>query len=222
MWPMQAAQLAPQLAVAVVAAGNPEVVVHHGTPVLGVLQQAAHLVQHLAGEEAVHDWAAETLGLDVAPEDGVAVHQHGPAVVDGLEEGVAEALVEAGVGDEVGLLVEVGQGVDLAALRVDGADLAHARGGEAQVHAALSGVAGEHVAVLEALVARLVADHQLVARVAEAAHQLDGVLDALARARRGWAGGSPCRRGPAQLAAQVGGIGVGRRRAGCRSPARWG
>ena len=56
----------------------------------------------------------EPLRLDVGDEDRVALDDHRLAEEDGFQEGVAESLVEAGVGDQVGLPVDVGQRIGLA------------------------------------------------------------------------------------------------------------
>src|SRR6266542_3193807 len=75
-----------------------------------VLEPGGGLLDRLATELAVLDLdAAHTRRGDVTRVDGVAVDQHRAAVEERLQQGVAEAFVAAGVADQVGGGVGVGQ-----------------------------------------------------------------------------------------------------------------
>src|SRR6266508_4581637 len=117
-----------------------------------VLEPGGGLLDRLATELAVLDLdAAHTRRGDVTRVDGVAVDQHRAAVEERLQQGVAEAFVAAGVADQVGGGVGVGQ--QRLAWLVDGVD-----GGrhEAQVDTEPLGLVAQELAVLRALVALLV------------------------------------------------------------------
>jgi len=162
-------------------ATNSEIAVGHLLAELGIAEHVADFFDHVIGNIAIHRNGLEPEGLNVQHVDRIAIDHDWLAEIDRFEERVAEAFVDAGVGNEVGLRIHVPERVDLLALSVKAARLAEAIGDEADVHAFGLGKLAQPIVVRETLVARAVGDDQLGARLFQASHQLDGVFDALAR-----------------------------------------
>ncbi len=78
---------------------------------LGIGQDGAHRLHSLVGDHAVDLDEAEAERPDIGLVDRVAVHEHRLAEEHRLQQGVAEPLVQARVGDEVGREVRLGQRV---------------------------------------------------------------------------------------------------------------
>ena len=175
------AQIGGQHAVGVVLARHRVVELDRPLPVVGVAQEPLGFPDHVVGYVIVHQNGAEPLGTDVAGVDRVVVHEDRLAVVDRLQEGVAEALEQRRVGDQIGVRVDVVQGIDLAALRRGRAPVVDHPVDEQRAYSEHFGVVADPLLVLEAFVARGVGDDQDHVPVpVQMLHQLDGVFDALA------------------------------------------
>lgn len=147
----------------------------------GVGEEALNLADDGGSEEAVHHGEDESLGFDVADEDGVAVDDDGNFEVEGFEEGVAKAFVSAEVGDEFGVGVGVPEGVGFASFVVGLAGVGDAVGNDAQINFFFFGEFLEEVLIFHAFVAGFVGDDEFAFGVFEAADKADGGLDAFAR-----------------------------------------
>ena len=156
------------------------VVIHHLVAVVGLFDHPPHVLDDVAGQVAVHGDRAKPFGLDVADENRVAIDEDRFAVVEGFQQGVPEALVQARVGDEIGLRIGVGQGVAAASLGVQRADVADVRVYEPQVDALLLGHFLQRPQVLVAFVARFMGNDEFAAGIVQPRHQIDGMLDPFA------------------------------------------
>src|ERR1017187_8202235 len=161
--------------------GNDEITVGHLLAEFRIGEHVADFLDNVIGDVAIHGDRLEPERFDVQHVYGGAVDHDWLAKVHRLEDGVAEAFVDTGVGNEIGVGIDVPERVELPALFVELAGLAEAVGDEANVHAFGLGELAQPIVIREPLVARAVGDDQLGARFLQAAHQLDGVLDALAR-----------------------------------------
>ena len=167
----------------------------------------------LLGDKILESDNLETLGLDIAPKDLISAHHDRPAVVDGLQEGVAKALYRRWVRDQVGLLIHIGQRKDLSPIRCLTALVTDEIGGKNHPHVQQIGQGPQIGLIVCALVAGSMGDHERASRV-QPAGQLDRLLDALAGDDPRWLKqqvliGTNAKRGPHLGGA---GVGLGRRR----------
>jgi len=131
-------------------------------------------------DEIVEADDLEPLGLDVGLEDLVGADHDRPAVIEGLQQGVAEPLDRGRIRDQVGGLVGVGQGIHLAAIRQGLPPVVDNFGTEDHVDLHQVGVVAQVALVSGPLVSGLVGDDQLAVAI-QPPGQLHGELDALAR-----------------------------------------
>ena len=132
-------EVSTQRGVAIVLGGEAVVGVGDFAAKSVIGEKPLNLFKESGGEEAVHHGKDESLGLNVADEDGVAVDDHGNFEVEGFEEGVAKAFVGAEIGDEVGMGVGIPEGVGFAPFVVGLAGVGDAVGDDAQVDVFLFG-----------------------------------------------------------------------------------
>ena len=173
-------EVSAQGGVAVVLGGEAVVGVGDFAAKGGVGEESLNLADDGGSEEAVHHGEDESLRLNVADKDGVAVDDDGNFEVKGFEKGVAKAFVGAEVGDEVGMGVGVPEGVGFASFVVGLAGVGNAVSDDAQVDVLFFGEFPKEVLIFHAFVAGFVGDNEFAFGVFEAADKADGGLDAFA------------------------------------------
>ena len=82
------------------------------------VKNLAGFLNHFIRHEHGHLNGLEPQRINVARVDGVGVDDNGLAKVNGFEEGVSEAFIVAGIGNEVGMRVDVKESVDLLAIGI--------------------------------------------------------------------------------------------------------
>src|SRR6056297_3207678 len=97
---------------------NFEVLLHHCSPTLGILQHLAYLAYGRFGEKPVDRNDVESLRFYIDNVDRITVYKYRFLEIYGFEEGIAEALIQTGVGDEVHVWIDVPECVEFLSLFV--------------------------------------------------------------------------------------------------------
>jgi hypothetical protein len=83
-----------------------------------VMENFVGLLDNFIRHEHRHLDGLETQWIDIAGIDGIRVYHNGFAEINGLEKCVSEAFVVAGVGDQVGVRVNVKQRIHLFSIGI--------------------------------------------------------------------------------------------------------
>lgn len=192
----------------------PEVVIDHG-PLFAqgrIAQDLAGLLDNFIGHKHGHFDGLKAQRVDVAGIDGVGVDHHGFAKVDGFEKGVAKALVITWISHQVGVGVDVEEGVDFLAEFIHPPELADAVSDKQGVDPGVGDAVVEELYISVPLITTGMGENEFEARLLQAAQEFDGMLDAFPGHQPGRLQNKDVIFRDSNLPAEVGGIFVHRRR----------
>ena len=94
----------------VMPAGEPVIFSRHCSTPLFIMKDMFDIGDHFGGQAAVHLDHVKTFGLDIFGKYFIAIDQQRPVKVYGFKQSIAKALIQAGIGYEIGCLVDVPKG----------------------------------------------------------------------------------------------------------------